>query len=148
MSASASPTTPRRVLAHGVLAALSLLAAIAICEVVLRFFLPRYESAATTHHYAHETRVWATVPNSSHVTRHPDSGAYVSTVYNSLGMRQSREFGADALRDATNVAFFGDSYTGNRNIGAAYSFTESLDFLLNLRERTAFNVLKFGPVQR
>ena len=146
-------TTPRRVLTHGVLAVLSLLSAIAVCEACLRFFLPRYESAATTPYYAHETRVWAAVPNSSHVTRHPDSGAYVSTVYNSLGMRQSREFGTDALRNATNVAFFGDSFTENRHIGAAYSFTESLDFLLNLRERAAFNVLKFsvaayGPGQQ
>ena len=139
-------TPLRRALAQCVLTLLSLLAAVAACEAALRFYSPRYHepAAANTNRYAHETRAWALVPNSSHVTRHPDSGAYVSIVYNGLGMRQSREFPAEALRNATNVAFFGDSFTENRHIESAYSFTESLDFLLNLHEDVAFNVLKFG----
>ncbi len=139
-------TRPRRVLTRCALTLLSCFAALAVCEAALRFFLPRYHepAAANTLRHPHETRAWALVPNSSHISRHPDSGAYVSIVYNGLGMRQSREFPAGALRDATNVAFFGDSFTENRHLESAYSFTESLDFLLNLHENVAFNVLKFG----
>ena len=139
-------TLPRRVLTRCALTVFSGLAALAVCEGALRLFFPRYYEPASANalRYAHETRTWAVVPNSSHVTRHPDSGAYISIVYNGLGMRQSREFPAETLRNATNIAFFGDSFTENRHIESAYSFTESLDFLLNLHDNVAFNVLKFG----
>ena len=135
----------RRVLTQSVLAVLSILATIAVCEATLRFFFPKYASVADGHHYhADVSRIWSPTPNSTHVTTHPDTGAYVPVIYNNFGMRQHRHFDARMLGGATNVAFFGDSSTENRRIRSAYSFTESLDFFLNLREGAAFNVLKFG----
>ena len=89
-------------------------------------------------------RIWSPRPNSSHFTAHPDTGEYIPVFYNDFGMRQHRQFDPQMLDGATNVAFFGDSFTENRRIRSAYSFTESLDFLLNLHEGAAFNVLKFG----
>ena len=132
-------------LAQSGLATLSLLTAIAGCEVGLRLFYPKYESVADMHHYhADVSRIWTPTPNSTHVTTHPDTGAYVPVIYNNFGMRQHRHFDARMLGNGTNVAFFGDSNTENRRIKSAYSFTESLDFFLNLHEGAAFNVLKFG----
>ena len=135
----------RRVLTQGALATLSIFAAVALCEATLRHFFPKYASVAEGHHYyANVSRIWSPRPNSSHFTTHPDTGEYVPVIYNDFGMRQHREFDAQMLANATNVAFFGDSYTENRRIRSAYSFTESLDFFLNLHEGAAFNVLKFG----
>ena len=135
----------RRMLSRSGLAALSLLTAIAGCEIGLRLFYPKYESVADMHHYhADASRIWSPTPNSTHVTMHPDTGAYVPVIYNNFGMRQHRHFDAPMLGNGTNVAFFGDSSTENRHIPSAYSFTESLDFFLNLHEGAAFNVLKFG----
>ena len=132
-------------LTKSVLAGLSALAAIVVCEATLRLFFPKYESVAEGRHYHADTsRIWSPIPNSSHVHARPDTGTYVSVIYNEFGMRQHRPFDADELGQATNIAFFGDSFTENRGIRSAYSFTESLDYLLNLREGAAFNVLNFG----
>ena len=141
---STAMTRARRVLALGVLTLLALLAAIAIWDAALRVFFPNVGVAEGRHYQADASRLWARRPNSVHVETHPDSGASIPVVYNGFGMRQSREFDAEALRNATNVAFFGDSFLENIRIRAAYSFTESLDFLLNLHDGAAFNVLNFG----
>ena len=128
-----------------VLTGLSLLAAIVVCEATMRLVIPKYRSVAEGGHYhADASRIWSPIPNSSWVNVHPDTGAYVPVIYNEFGMRQHRPFDANELGRATNVAFFGDSFTENRRMRSAYSFTESLDFLLNLREGAAFNVLNFG----
>ena len=134
----------RRVLALSALAILSLLAAIAIWEAALRVFFPNTGVAYGHHYHADASRLWARKPNSWHTETHPDSGASIPVVYNGHGMRQSREFDAEALRDATNVAFFGDSFLENVQIRSAHSFTESLDFFLDLHDGAAFNVLNFG----
>ena len=137
-------TKTRRVLVQSGLAMLSLLAAVAIWEAALRVFFPSASGAEGHHQHPDASRLWARMPNSSHTRTHPESGDAIPVVYNSFGMRQSREFGAEALRDATNVAFFGDSFLENIHVKSAHSFTESLDFLLNLRDGSAFNVLNFG----
>ena len=132
-------------LTQSVLAGLSLLGAIVVCEAALRLFFPKYASVAEGRHYhADASRIWSPIPNSSQVTVHPDTGAYVPVIYNDFGMRQHRQFDARMLGDGTNVAFFGDSFMENRHILSAHSFTESLDFFLNLGEGAAFNVLGFG----
>ena len=138
-------TKTRRVLAQSTLWLLFFLAAVVVWEAALRVFFPKHAGDAEGHHYhADASRLWSRKPNSWHVETHPDSGAPIPVVYNAFGMRQSREFGAEALRVATNVAFFGDSFLENIRIRSAHSFTESLDFLLNLRDGLAFNVLGFG----
>ena len=137
-------TKTRRVLALSVLATLALLAAIAIWEAALRAFFPNVGVAEGRHYQADASRLWVRKPNSVHVETHPHSHALIPVVYNAFGMRQSREFDAEALGDATNVAFFGDSFLENVHIRSAHSFTESLDFILNLHDGGAFNVLNFG----
>ena len=149
---SAAMTKTRRVLAQSLLAVLSMLAAVAVWEAALRAFYSSASVAEAYHHQADASRLWAPTPNSSHTRAHPESGASIPVVYNAFGMRQSREFDAETLRNATNVAFFGDSFLENIHIRSAHSFTESLDFLLNLRDG-AFNVLNFsvggyGPGQQ
>ena len=136
-------TRARRVLARALLAMLFLLAAVAVWEAALRVFFPKHPSAEEHHFHADASRLWARKPNSAHVKTHPESGATVAVVYNGFGMRQNREFSAEALGEATNVAFFGDSSVENIHLKSAHSFTANLDFLLNLRDG-AFNVLNFG----
>ena len=145
-------TKTRRVLAQSTLWLLFFLAAVVVWEAALRVFFPKHPSVAARHHYhADASRLWSREPNSWHTKTHPDSGDPIPVVYNAFGMRQSREFDAAALRDATNVAFFGDSSLENIRVRSAHSFTESPDFLLNLRGGTsldqrgaAYNVLGFG----
>ena len=124
---------------------LSLLGALAACEVGLRLFHPKYEDIARYDKYrADESRLWAPIPNTSRHRAHPDTGRRHPVIYNSFGSRQHRNFEVDALKRAENVAVFGDSYTENSGIEAQYSFTEVLDFLLNLQDDRDFNVLNFG----
>ena len=69
-------------------------------------------------------------------------------LYNKLGNRQHRDFSERELREGTNVAFFGDSFTENHYIAAHYSFPEVLDYLLGHATRrgesSPINVLNFG----
>lgn len=153
MPRSPSKTVARRV-STVVLSLLSLLGAIVVCEVALRLLHPKYEDVAQSQKYqADESRIWAPIPNTSRYKAHPDTGRRHPVIYNEFGSRQHRRFDVDALKDAENIAFFGDSYVENTGIEAQYSFTEVLDFLLNhgaAEGRTshdsdsAFNVFNFG----
>ena len=124
---------------------LSLLGALAACEVGLRLFHPKYEYVVRYDNYrADESRLWATIPNTYRYRAHPDTGLHHPVTYNSFGSRQQRQFDVDALKQAENVAVFGDSFTENNRVEAQYSFTEVLDFMLNLQGDRNFNVLNFG----
>lgn len=124
---------------------LSLLGALAACEVGLRIFHPKYEDVARYDKYrGDESRLWSPIPNTSRHRAHPDTGKRHPIIYNSFGSRQHRNFDVDVLKQAENVAVFGDSYTENNRIEAQYSFTEVLDFMLNLQGDRDFNVLNFG----
>lgn len=114
------------------LALLSLLGALFACEFALRFFHPKYEDVARSNEYqVDEDRLYSRVPNTFRYYAHPDTGARHPVIYNDFGSRQHRRFDVEALKQAQNVAFFGDSYTENIRMEAQYSFTEVLDFLLN-----------------
>ena len=153
MPRSPSKTVARRA-STVVLSFLSLLGALVVCEAALRLFHPKYEDVAQSQRYqADESRIWAPIPNTSRYKAHPDTGRRHPIIYNEFGARQHRRFDVDALKDAENVAFFGDSYVENTGIEAQYSFTEVLDFLLNRGaaegrpshdDESAFNVLNFG----
>lgn len=112
-----------------------------LVELGLRFFHPVYEAVAGSQYDRDKLRIWAPRANRVRQVRHPDTGIQHFVIQNSLRLRQSREF--DDLPTATNLAFFGDSYTVNNGLPAQYSFTEPLDYLLN-RGRQRFNVLNFG----
>ena len=124
---------------------LSSLGALVACELGLRLFHPKYEDVSRYGKYqADESRLWAPIPNTSRYKTHPDTGARHPVIYNNFGSRQHRRFDVDALKQAENIAFFGDSFAENSGIEAQYSFTEVLDFLLNLQDDRDFNVLNFG----
>ena len=110
-------------LRHGLLAALSAAVALAACEVALRLFHPRYELAANPP---------VGRANTYQILFHPDTGTAHRVVHNNLGGRQSRNFPAASLDGTVNIAFFGDSLTENLHLPAQYSYTEPLDFLLNV----------------
>ena len=113
-------------LRHGLLAALSAAVALAACEVALRLFHPRYELAASP------LVDRANRANTYRILFHPDTGTAHRVVHNNLGGRQSRNFPAASLDGTVNIAFFGDSQTENLHLPAQYSYTEPLDFLLNV----------------
>ena len=106
------------------LALLSAVVGLAACEAALRLFHPRYQLAANP------------VPEDADRTyrlfRHPDTGVAHRVISNNLGGRQSRDFSPEALDATVNIAFFGDSQTQNAIMPAQYSYTEPLDFLLNV----------------
>ena len=131
----------RRVLANLGLMVVSLLVALTIAELTLRLAFPRYESAATPQYSPDNARIWSARPGRRFESAHPDTGVAHAVLYNSLALRQSREF--EDLDSRTNIVFFGDSYTANIDLPSPYSFTEPLDFLLNLSQ-PRFNVLNAG----
>ena len=114
-----------------------------LCEVSLRLFYPRYRDLAEAQFERDALRVWVHKPNSRNSYLHPDTRLSHSWFHNNLGLRQHRDFGEADLGVATNVGFFGDSFTENARMAAQYSFTEPLDYLLNL-QRDRSNVLNFG----
>lgn len=117
---------------------------LSLCEVSLRLFYPRYRDLAEAQFVEKDAlRIWASKPNSRNSHVHPDTRLSHTLLHNNFGLRQHREFEKTDLAVATNVGFFGDSFTANIRMAAPYSFTEPLDYLLNLR-RERFNVLNFG----
>lgn len=121
----------------------SILATFTIAEALLQTLYPKYEYAAEARFQADSLRITTRPPNTRRTVRHPDTRAPHLVAYNNHGMRQHRNFGLHDLEGATNVGFFGDSYMENMGLPGPYSFTEPLDYLLNLSGRD-FNVLNFG----
>ena len=133
-------------LRNGSFAILSVAVGLLVCEAALRLFHPRYEFAANP--------LPENPANSYELISHPDTGVAHRLIHNNLGGRQSRNFSAESLDRAVNIAFFGDSQTQNYALPAPYSFTEGLDYLLNVSGASSpvsqephqprFNVLNFG----
>jgi hypothetical protein len=119
----------------------ALLIGLVLVEVILRVAYPKYADAASPKYERDSVAIWAPRPYRRRQAEHPDTGDPHYVIYNSFAMRQSREF--ENLDSATNVAFFGDSYTANLSLPVQYSFTEPLDFLLNINGGPV-NVLNFG----
>ena len=149
-SASAGSTQRRsvRVAAGQALTNLSLLLASCLlgfflCEIFLRQFYPKYQSAAEAQYDYDAIRVWSTGANQRGRERHPDTGLYYPYYHNNLGMRQHRDFSEENLDSATNISFLGDSFVENRRMESQYSFTEPLDYILGLGQER-FNILNLG----
>ena len=142
-------------LANVALVLLSCLAILLVAEVVLRFIHPKYEHLAEATAVRDQGR-FMPEPGHRRGRRHPDTGEWHAILVNSLGLRQHRDFTAADLESAVNIGFFGDSFTDNVNMAAEFSFTEPLDYLLNVERAPApqegaqgqpqpsFNVLNFG----
>ena len=121
----------------------SCVAGLALCEVSLRLFYPKYRHLAEAQFRTDAMRIWARAPNSRDLTNHPDTLEAHSLYHNNLALRQHRDFREADLAAATNIGVFGDSATENIHLPVQYSFTEPLDYLLNLSGER-FNVLNFG----
>ena len=118
-------------------------AGLALCELSLRLFHPKYRDLAEAPFHRDASRIWARIPNARNWWSHPDTRLPHALHHNNFGLRQHRNFSAADLASAVNVGFFGDSFVENIRMDAPYSFTEPLDWLLNQSPRR-FNVLNFG----
>ena len=142
----------RRTAANLALALASCVVGLALVEAALRSFFPKYEHLATAPFVRDPILGYAREPNRRSSIPHPDTGERHSFHHNNFGSRQHRNFSAADLEASVNVGFFGDSFTENVGIAAQFSFTESLDHLLNVNagrvqnrdEGRSFNVLNFG----
>ena len=132
------------VLVNTALLLASCLAGLLLCEAGLRLLHPRYGHLAEAPFVRDLNLSFARKPNRCNFHRHPDTRALLPLCHNSLGLRQHREFSAADLASSVNIGFFGDSWVENINMEAQFSFTEPLDYLLNLGGEGAFNVLNFG----
>ena len=136
-------------LRNALVATLSVAFGLAACEASLRLFHPRYAVPAEALREA--------TPAAGKTSFHPDTRVEHRWIDNNLGGRQSRDFPPPVLDRTVNIAFFGDSQTENVRMPAQYSYTEPLDFLLNVAAGVSdgstgsvaipqprFSVLNFG----
>ena len=121
----------------------SCVAGLALCELSLRLFYPKYRHLAEVRFASSVMRIWARSPNSRFLQIHPDTSSKHLFHHNNLALRQHRDFTEADLASATNIGIFGDSFVENIGLAAQYSFTEPLDYLLN-QSGKSFNVLNFG----
>jgi hypothetical protein len=129
-----------------VLLLVSLVAGLAVSEVLLRVFVPRYEEAASGRYREDLFRLKTRVANQATTREHPDTGRRHPVLYNGLAMRQHREIAPRKTEGEERVGIFGDSFTENLGLDSPYSYTEVLDYLLNLHPGRRFTVLNFGIV--
>ena len=138
------------ILANTALLLASCLAGLLLCEAGLRLFHPKYAYLAEAPFIRDLNLFGMRIPGNRGFFRHPDTGAPHPSFHNNLGLRQHRDFSAEVLENSVNIGFFGDSFTENIRIKAQFSFTEPLDYLLNIgaegaREgQRSINVLNFG----
>ena len=118
-------------------------AGLSLCAGSLQLFYPKYRDLAETQFARNAMRIWAYTPNSRYRRNHPDLRLPHAVHHNNLALRQHRNFSEGDLNSAVNIGFFGDSFVENVFMGAPYSLTEPLDYLLNQRGQR-FNVLNFG----
>ena len=138
------------ILANAALLLASCLAGLLLCEAGLRLFHPKYAYLAEAPFVRDLNLIRTRIPGNRGFFRHLDSGAPHPLFHNNLGLRQHRDFSAEDLENSINIGFFGDSFTENIRIKAQFSFTEPLDYLLNIGAEGAgegqrsINVLNFG----
>ena len=152
MMADALKTKAAGILANAALLLASCLAGLLLCEAGLRLFHPKYAYLAEAPFLRDLNLLRTRIPDNRSFFRHPDSGARHPLFHNNLGLRQHRDFSAEDIEDSVNIGFFGDSFTENIGIKAQFSFTEPLDYLLNIgaggagEGQRSINVLNFGVV--
>ena len=149
MGQDALKTRVAGLLANLALLLASCLAGLLLCEAGLRLFYPKYAHLADTPRILDPNLLWTRIPGNRGFSRHPDPGMRpVLFFHNNLGLRQHRDFSASDIENSVNIGFFGDSFTENRRVKAPFSFTEPLDYLLNIGAEGAgqgsVNVLNFG----
>ena len=106
--------------------------ALLLCEVGLRLFHPKYAYLAEAPFARDPNLIMIRIPSHRSFAGHPDTGSPHPFFHNNLGLRQHRDFSAADLESSVNIGFFGDSFTENVLMKAQHSFTEPLDYLLNI----------------
>ena len=140
----------KKVLVNTGLVLASALGGVVVCELALRFAFTKYEQLAASVLRMDQERIWANTPGAKLPVRHPDTGKYHLVRHNDLALRQHRSVNSTSWRRQgrgerqVQVAFFGDSFLENTLLPVQYSFTEPLDYLLNVAGQDRFNVLNFG----
>ena len=147
--ANALKTKVAGILANAALLLASCLAGLLLCEAGLRLFHPKYAYLAEAPFIRDPNLLRMRIPDNRSFSGHPDTGARHPFFHNNLGLRQHRDFSAEDLENSVNIGFFGDSFTENTRIKAQFSFTEPLDYLLNIGQERGtkgggVNVLNFG----
>ena len=138
------------ILANAALLLASCLAGLLLCEAGLRLFHPKYAYLAEAPFLRDLNLIRTRIPGNRGFFRHPDTGAPHPFFHNNHGLRQHRDFSAEDLENSVNIGFFGDSFTENIRMKAQFSFTEPLDYLLNIgaggagEGQRSINVLNFG----
>ena len=136
------------ILANTALLLASCLAGLLLCEAGLRLFHPKYAYLAEAPFVRDPNLLRTRIPGNRSFLRHPDTGVRHPFFHNNLGLRQHRDFSAEDIENSVGIGFFGDSFTENRAMKAQFSFTEPLDYLLNIgageRNGENINVLNFG----
>jgi hypothetical protein len=128
-----------------VLLFLSTILGLGLGELLLRNLSSRYEEAASGRYREDLFRIKSRIPNLATTRENPDTGRRHPVIYNGLAMRQHREISPRKTEGEVRVGIFGDSFTENLGLDAPYSYTEVLDYLLNLHSRR-ITVLNFGIV--
>ena len=124
----------------------SCLAILLLCEAGLRLLHPKYAYLAEAPFIRDPNLLWTRIPDSRSFSWHPAPGVQPHLFFhNNLGLRQHRDFSAEDIGNSVNIGFFGDSFTENMQMRAQFSFTEPLDYLLNIGAGDeSVNVLNFG----
>jgi len=97
-----------------------------IVEVILRVD-GRYDDL-TGDNFVPSAAIWDRGPNDRQSQRHPDLGYDVELIYNDLGIRNHAGIDKNYVENFKGniVGFFGDSFTENRRIEDAFTFTSIL----------------------
>ena len=144
LSCKLGPRVFRKILANTSLILASTLGGVVACELVLRLVFPKYEHLAASVLRMDQERIWENAPRSQFPVRHPDTGKYHLVRHNDLALRQHRNVKPSTWQAGAHIGFFGDSFLENTLLPVQYSFTEPLDYLLNVAGQVRFNVLNFG----
>ncbi len=136
-------STIRAVTLNTLLCVISVLICLTLAEFSLRAFYPKYRYAAESEFEPSKYRIKVRKRNTEYQREHPDTGKSHIVRHNNMALRHMRNIYPQELETSTNIGIFGDSFTENLRLPAAFSFTELLDYLLN-RAKPGFNVLNFG----
>jgi len=117
--------------------------ALLICELYLKYFNHRYRYASEISYKPSEELIYSRLPNETQFFHSPRTGKPHRSVYNNLGLRQSRNFHLGKESETFNIALFGDSLLENIRMPTQFSLSEPIDYVLN-NSGLPFNVLNFG----
>jgi hypothetical protein len=125
------------------LVVVSVFLSLALAEIGLRLFAPRFGQYANSQKVFSSSRLFVNRSSTSRKRMHPDRRDYHQVYINSLGLRHDRETLLEELNSGLTIGLFGDSQTENVALRSALTYPDVLDFLMR-EERPDTNVLNLG----